>query len=204
MIGQFFPQRRNLFGRHRTRVVSPLASFVSKNVGDFLVGQCFVPRLHHSSAKLLSFHFDRTLQTFQHNHCQPSRAAGRKFRACQRWILSGNTETVRLMASLTVGRKNFLATISTELTPELLPRSGQPRQFSLTSAAPKRIETITGKISRIAAQIRTAQKGRQTISCDQPNRERLQSNTRFAFLSLNRCMHFLDIRGFAIIHSLAS
>ena len=46
-----------------------LRSYVM-NVGNFLVGQRFVPRLHDSSAVLLALNRDRALQTLENNHRQ--------------------------------------------------------------------------------------------------------------------------------------
>src|SRR5262245_31262317 len=68
MIGQLFAQRSNLLGCHRAGVVSPLTALICQDIGNFLVGQCFIPRLHHGGTKLLAFHFNRTCQTFENNH----------------------------------------------------------------------------------------------------------------------------------------
>src|SRR4029453_13514339 len=45
VASEFFPQRGNLFSCHRGRVVAPLAALVCENIGNFLVGQRFVPWL---------------------------------------------------------------------------------------------------------------------------------------------------------------
>src|SRR5438093_10452987 len=102
MIGQFFAQRSDLLGSDRARAVPPVASLVSEDVGNFLVGQCFVPRLHHRCAELLPFNSDWTLQTFEDNHGRTSGAAGCKLRTGQRRILTGHTKTVGLMTSLAI------------------------------------------------------------------------------------------------------
>src|SRR2546430_4018259 len=112
MVRQFFAQTRDLFGSYRTGAIPPLAPFVSQNVGNFLIGQCFVPRLHNGTAEFLPLHRDRTLQTFENDHRRSLRTASREFRAGQRRILSGNTETVRLVASLAVGRGNHFAAVA--------------------------------------------------------------------------------------------
>src|SRR6187551_692992 len=62
MVGQLFAQRRNLLSRHRAGIVPPLTSLVCENVGNFLVSQCFIPRLHHSCTEFLALYGDRTCQ----------------------------------------------------------------------------------------------------------------------------------------------
>src|SRR4029453_4539950 len=111
-----------LFSGHRARVVAPLTALVCENVGNFLVGQRLVPRLHDSSAVLLALNRDRALQTFQNNHRRPPRAAGRKLGTSKRWILAGHAKTVSLVTGLTISRKNLLASIAR-------------RKFSLLAAA---------------------------------------------------------------------
>ena len=54
-----------------------------------------------------------------------------------------------------------------------------------------------------ATEVSTAGKNREAINNDQPDRKRLESNTRLAFLALNRGVHFLNVGRFAIIHPLA-
>src|SRR5437867_13197914 len=102
MIRQFFSERGNLFGCDGTGAVPPVASLVRKNVGNFLVGQCFVPGLHHRRAVLLAFNFDRALQTFEDNHSRATRAACCKLCTRKRWILAAHTEAVGLMTGLTL------------------------------------------------------------------------------------------------------
>ena len=63
MASQFFAERGNLLDRDRARAVSPFTPLVRENVGNLLVGQCFVPGLHHRRAKFLAFDRDWTLQT---------------------------------------------------------------------------------------------------------------------------------------------
>src|SRR5438046_1923910 len=111
MVGQLFAQGGNLFARNRARTVPPLTPLVREYVGDLLVGQCFVPGLHHRGAEFLSFDRDRTLQTFEDNHGRPTRAAGCKLRAGQWRILSRYAKTVSLMTGLTVRRENLFAAV---------------------------------------------------------------------------------------------
>ena len=112
MVRQFFAQRRNLFSGHWTRLIPPLAPFISKHVRNFLVGQRFVPGLHHRAAELLTFYRDRSLQTFENDHGRSLRSASSKFGSGQWRILAGNTKPVRLMTGLTVRRENLFAAIA--------------------------------------------------------------------------------------------
>src|SRR6266404_1985485 len=102
MVREFFAQRSDLLGGDGTGLVSPLASFIRENVGDLFIGQCFVPRLHHCCAKLLAFHFDWALQTFENNHRRTLRAAGCKLRARKWRILASYAFAVGLMTRLTI------------------------------------------------------------------------------------------------------
>src|SRR5260370_4843475 len=200
---QLFAQGRDLFGSHWTGAVPPLAPFVSQNVGNLLIGQCFVPRLHDRAAELLALHRDRSLQTLKNDHRRSLRTARGKFRAGQRRILTGNTETIGLMTRLTVGRENLVAAVARRKFSLLLLSVRAASSFG-RRRSPQRIESVAGKISRVAAEISATGKNRNSINGDQPDRKRLKSNARLAFLALNRGVHFLDVGRFAIIHSLAS
>src|SRR6266478_6277919 len=202
MVRQFFAQTRDLFSGYRTGAVPPLAPFVSQNVGNFLIGQRFVPRLHNGTAEFLPLHRDRTLQTFENDHRRSLRTASGKFRAGQRRILSGNTETVRLVASLAVGRENLFAAVARRKF-SLLLLSLRSATFFRWRRSAHRIKAVAGKISGVPPQISAAGKNRDPVNGDQPDRKRLESNARLAFLALNRGVHFLDVRRFAIIHPLA-
>src|SRR6266705_2920951 len=111
MTGEFFAQRGDLFGGDRAGVVAPVTAFIGQDVGDFLVGQCFVPWLHDGAPVLLAFDFHGALQAFEHNHRRPMRTAGSKFRSRERWILPANTLTIRLMTGLTIGSEDFFAAV---------------------------------------------------------------------------------------------
>ena len=63
MIGQFFAQRGDLLGGDWASAVPPFTPFVCQYIGNFLVGQCFVPWLHDRCAEFLAFDGDWTLQT---------------------------------------------------------------------------------------------------------------------------------------------
>ena len=65
------------------------------------------------------------------------------------------------------------------------------------------IQPACQKISRVPAEIRAAKKYRQPINRDQPNREWLRADARFAFLALNSGVDLEDVGLFAVIHSLA-
>src|SRR2546430_15252692 len=112
MVGQLFAQGGNLFARNRARTVPPLTPLIRKDIGNLLVGQCFVPGLHHRGAEFLSFDRARTLQTFEANHGRPTRAASCNLRAGQWRILSRYAETVGLMTGLTISRENLFAPIA--------------------------------------------------------------------------------------------
>src|SRR6266478_10226797 len=202
MVRQFLAQGRDLFGSHRTGAVPPLAPFVGQNVGNFLIGQCFVPRLHDRAAELLAFDRDRSLQTLKNDHRRSLRTARGKFRTRQRRILTGNTETVGLMTRLTVGRENLFAAVARRKFSLLLLSLRSATFFGRRRSA-ERIESVTGKISGVATEVSAAGENRDPVNGDQPDRKRLESNARFAFLALNRGVHFLDVRRFAIIHPLA-
>src|SRR5215469_858199 len=111
MTGQFFAQRSNLLGRQRAGIVPPLAPLVCENVGNFLVSQCLVPRLHRRCAEFLALYSDWTGQTFEDNHRRATRAARCKLRTGQRRILPCHSEPVRLMTCLAIGRENLLSAI---------------------------------------------------------------------------------------------
>src|SRR5882762_8910361 len=201
MVRQFLAQGRDLFGSHRTGAVPPLAPFVGQNVGNFLIGQCFVPRLHDRAAELLTFDRDRSLQTFKNDHRRSLRSARGKFRTRQRRILTGNTETVGLMTRLTVGRENLFAAVARRKFSLLLLSLRSATFFGWRRSA-HRIKSIAGKISGVAPEVSAAGENRDPVNSDQPNRKRLESNARLAFLALNRGVHFLDVGRFTIIHSL--
>src|SRR5437763_14586824 len=107
MVGQLFAQGGNLFARNRARTVAPVTPLVGEDIGDLLVGQCFVPRLHYRGAEFLAFDRDRTLQTLEDNHGRSTRASGCKLRTGQRRILTGDAEAVGLMTSLTIRSENL-------------------------------------------------------------------------------------------------
>ena len=201
MVRQFLAQGRDLFGSHRTGAVPPLAPFVSQNIGNFLIGQCFVPRLHNRTAEFLAFDRDRALQTLKNDHRRSLRPASGEFRAGQRRILTGNTETIGLMTGLTVGRENLFAAVARRKF-SLLLLSLRSATFFCRRRSAHRIKSVAGKTSRITTQISAAGEDRDPVNSDQPNRKRLESNARLAFLALNRGVHFLDVGRFAIIHSL--
>src|SRR6478735_3276021 len=64
------------------------------------------------------------------------------------------------------------------------------------------IESAAGEISRVTAEVRAAKENRQSVDCDQPDRQRLGAYSRFAFLALHSRVHLLDVGLFAVIHSL--
>ena len=105
------------------------------------------------------------------------------------------------MTSLTVRRENLFAAI-TRRKFGLLLLSLRSAAFLRGRRSAHRIQTVTGKTSRVAAEVSTARKNRETINSDQPNRERLEADARLAFFALDRGVHFMNVRRFAVIHSL--
>src|SRR5262249_8643971 len=65
------------------------------------------------------------------------------------------------------------------------------------------IERFTAEITRETAEISPAKKYGQPVHCDQPDGKRFATNAWLAFLTLHRCMDFLDVSKFAVIHTLA-
>src|SRR5438128_3262690 len=202
MVGQFFAQSSNLLGRDRAGAVPPVASLVGENVGNLLVGQCFVPWLHHRAAKFLTFDGDWTLQTLQDNHGRTSGAAGCKLGTRQRRILAGNPKTVGLMACLAIGRKNLHAAIARRKFRDLLCALGSASFFHPLRLAAVRVKRVTAKISGVTTEIGAAKKYCQPVNCDQPNREWFGADARFPLLALNGGVHLLHICLLAVIHSL--
>jgi len=85
----------------------------------------------------------------------------------------------------------------------LLTASRTSRCFLCSRRRPHRIEPAAAEIPGITPEIRASKKYRQSVDRDQPNRERLGADARFAFFALHSGMHLLDIGLFAVIHSLA-
>src|SRR6202011_1521674 len=204
MIGEFFAQRGNLLSRDGAGVVAPFAALISEHVGDLLIGQRLVPRLHDRTAEFLPFDGDRPLQTLEHDHGGTARTAGRKFRAGQRRILTGDAETVGLMTSLTIGRENLLAAIARRKFRLLFATAGTSGTFFRRWRTAHRIQTIAAEVSRVTSEIGAAKEHGQSVDYDQPNRERLETDARFALFSLNSSMHFLHFLVLAVIHSLTN
>src|SRR5438034_3823134 len=189
MTRQLFAERGNLFGRDRAGTVAPLAPLVRENVSNFLVGQGFVPWLHDRGAEFLAFDRDWTLQTLHDNHRRPTRTAGCKFRARERRILTCHAQTVGLMAGLTIGGKNLFAAIARGEFRDLLCALRSASFFHRLWLAAVRVERVAAEVSRVTTEIGTAKKDRQPVNCDQPNRERLCADARFALFALNGGVH---------------
>ena len=65
------------------------------------------------------------------------------------------------------------------------------------------IETVAAKVAGETSEVSAAEKDREAVNRNQPDRERFETDTRLAFLPLDRGMHLMHVRVFAIIHSLA-
>src|SRR6266498_1147792 len=203
MIRQFLTQRRNLFSRHRAGAIPPLASLVGKNVGNFLVGQCLVPGLHHCRTEFLALYRDWTCQTFENNHRRAARAASCKLRAGQRRILSCYAEAVRLVTRLAIGRKNLLSAIVRRKFGRLLGALRSGSFFHRWHFAAVWVKRFTAKISRVTAEISAPKKYGESVHRDQPDGQRFATHTRLTFFALHRGMDILDVSDFAVIHALA-
>src|SRR5205809_3867635 len=108
------------------------------------------------------------------------------------------------MACLTVRRKNLLAPIARRKFRDLLRALRSAGFFHRLWLAAVRVKRVTAKISGVTTEIRAAKKYRQPVHCNQPNRERLSADARFAFFTLHSGMHLLHVRLFAVIHALAN
>src|SRR3954447_6228196 len=112
MTRQLFTQGGDLRRRNRAGFISPLLPNVSQHVGDLSVGERFIPRLHHGCPKLHPLDRDRTLQSFEHNHPGPSRAAIDDFRTGKwRVTLARSALSTRLVADRAVRGENLFAAI---------------------------------------------------------------------------------------------
>src|SRR5258705_9288762 len=169
MTREFLAQRGNLFSCYRACVVAPLAALVCENVGNFLVCQRLIPRLHDSSPVLLALNRDRTLQALENNHCRPARAADCKFRASQRRILAGHAKTVGLVTRLTIGRKNLLASIARRKFSLLAAARSSCHCFLRRGRRTHRVESAGDEISRVPAEVRAAKENRQPVDRDEPD-----------------------------------
>src|SRR6266481_2987415 len=156
MTGEFLAKRGDLFSCDRTGAVAPLAALVCENVGNFLVGQSIVPRLHNGCAVFLAFNFYRTLQAFKNNHRRPARAAGCKFRTSKRRILAGHAKAIGLMTGLTISRKNLLASIAWRKFSLLAAGRSPSHCFLRRGRRTHRIESAGDEISRVTAEVRAA------------------------------------------------
>ena len=65
------------------------------------------------------------------------------------------------------------------------------------------IETVAAKVAGETSEVSAAEKDREAVNRNQPDRERFETHARLAFLPLDRRMHLMHVRVFAIIHSLA-
>src|SRR5207237_9867236 len=70
--------------------------------------------------------------------------------------------------------------------------------------AAERIEPVAAEISRVTPEIGAAEKDREPVNGNQPNRERFKPDARFTFLALNGGVHLLHVRSFSVISSLTN
>src|SRR5439155_14889514 len=98
----------NSFRRNGPGDVTPFLPDVGQDISDFLIGQSFIPRLHHRGAEVTTLDSERALQSFEHNHRRPARSVDDVLRTSERRILTGDTKTIGLMTSRAVSQENFL------------------------------------------------------------------------------------------------
>src|SRR5437667_6149080 len=108
------------------------------------------------------------------------------------------------MTCLTICRKNLFAPIARRKFRDLLCALGSGSFFHRLWLAAVRVERIAAKISRVTTEVGAAEKHRQPINRDQPNRERFASDARFALFALNGGVHLMHVCLFPVIHSLAN
>src|SRR6476469_840320 len=203
MARQFLPQSRDLRGGNRSALVPPLLANVGENVGDLRVSQRFVPRLHDGCPKLHALYRDRALQSFEHDHGRTARSAINDFGTGERRVtLPLRTESVGLMANGAVGRENLFAAIGLREFGGLFATRTVGPGF-LVRRHESGIQTVAAEISREPAEICAAEKDGEAVNRDEPDRERFETGARLALLALNRGVHLVNVRRFAVIHPLA-
>src|ERR1700676_5549702 len=74
--------------------------------------------------------------------------------------------------------------------------------FGWTRCAAERIEPVAAEISRKTPEIRAAEKDREAVDRNQPDGKRLEAGAGLALLALDGGVHLVDIRVFAVVHSL--
>ena len=65
--------------------------------------------------------------------------------------------------------------------------------FRRTRRAAERIEPVAAEVSGKTPEIRAAEKDREAVDGDQPERERLEADARLAFLPLDRGVHLMHV-----------
>src|ERR1700674_1197375 len=69
-------------------------------------------------------------------------------------------------------------------------------------SAAERIEPVAAEVSRIAAEVSAAAKDGEPVDRNQPERERLEADTRLALFPLNGGVNLSHVFRFTVIHSL--
>ena len=72
MTGELLAAARRCARPRSGPAVFPIPAVVGEDLGDFLVGQSFVPGLHHGGTIVLALNGDRALQALEHDHRRPA------------------------------------------------------------------------------------------------------------------------------------
>ena len=117
--------------------------------------------------------------------------------------MARHAKAVGLMTSLTVCRKNLLASVVRRKLSLLAAARSARHGFLRRGGRTHRIESAAGEISRVTTEVRAAKENRQSVDRNQPHRQWLSADARFSFLTLHRRVHLLHVGLFAVIHSLS-
>jgi hypothetical protein len=117
--------------------------------------------------------------------------------------LTRHAESVGLVTGLAIGCENLFAAIVRRKFHCLFCALWAGNFFHGVRLAAIWIKRFTAKVSGVTTEIGAAKEYRQSVNCNQPNRERFGANAGFALFALNGSVHLVDVGLFAVIHSLA-
>jgi hypothetical protein len=107
------------------------------------------------------------------------------------------------VTGLAIGCENLFAAIVRRKFRRLLCALRARNFFHDVRLAAIWIKRLTAKVSGVTTEIGAAKKYRQSVNCNQPNRERFGTDAGFALFALDGSVHLLHVGLFAVIHSLA-